>query len=325
MSVINMVTAINQALDLKLSEDPSVLIFGEDAGREGGVFRVTQGLYEKYGKKRVFDTPLAESAIIGTAVGMCIGGLRPVAEIQFSGFVYPAFNQIISHVARFRNRTRGRFPMPMVIRMPYGGGVKALESHSESMEALFAHIPGLKVVIPSTPYDAVGLLISAIEDDDPVVFMEPKRVYRAVKQEVPSEKFAIPIGKARVVNRGTDITVAAYGAMIRECQKALVMAREAGISVELVDLRTLYPLDHQTLGESIRKTGRFLSVTEGPSSFGAGAELISIATQEAFLHLEAPPSRLAGFDITPPFPKNEQYYFFGPDRIFYEIKKLMDF
>jgi pyruvate dehydrogenase E1 component beta subunit len=266
MSVINMVQAVNQALDIMLAQDSRVLVFGEDVGREGGVFRVTEGLQQKHGRERVFDTPLAESGIVGTAVGMCAVGLRPVVEMQFSGFLYPAFNQIISHVARLRNRTRGHLTAPMVIRMPYGGGVKALENHSESMEALYGHIQGLKVVIPSTPYDAKGLLISAIQCDDPVIFMEPKRVYRAVKQEVPEEKFSIPIGKASVLTRGTDVTVVAYGAMIRECQKAMVMAREAGISVELIDLRTIYPMDRETIAESVRKTGRFLSVAEGPGS-----------------------------------------------------------
>lgn len=325
MSVLNMVKALNQAMDIKLADDPDVLLYGEDAGKEGGVFRVTEGLQKKHGKMRVFDSPLAESGILGTAVGMCIAGLRPIVEMQFSGFFHPAFNQLISHASRFRNRTRGLYNMPMVIRMPYSGGVKALENHTESMEALYAHIPGLKVVIPSSPYDAKGLLVAAIEDNDPVVFMEPKRVYRAVKQEVPDDKYSIPIGKAKVINQGADITVVSYGAMVRECQKAIPMAREAGISVELIDLRTLYPMDRETVAKSIRKTGRFLSVAEGPTSYGVGAELTSVAVEDAFLYLEAPPTRLAGFDIIPPYPKNEHFYYFKPDRIFYEIKKIVEF
>jgi pyruvate dehydrogenase E1 component beta subunit len=325
MAVVNMVQAINNALDIKLHEDPDVLIFGEDTGLEGGVFRVTEGLQEKYGEERVFDTPLAEAGIIGTAVGMCGAGLRPIPEIQFSGFVYPAFDQIISHVARMRNRTRGKFTMPMTIRMPYGGGIRALEHHSESMEALFGHIPGLKVVIPSTPYDAKGLLISAIEDPDPVIFMEPKRIYRAIKQDVPEEKFTIPLGKARVLNEGSDITIVAYGAMIREAQKAAMLARERDISVEVVDLRSIYPLDRDLVGKSIRKTGRMLSVTEGPSTYGVGAELVTLATEEAFLHLEAPPTRLAGFDTIVPLPRGEDIYFYKADRILYEIVKLMEY
>lgn len=325
MAVMNLVQAINSALDIKLGDDKNVIIFGEDVGLEGGVFRVTEGLQKKHGEERVFDTPLAEAGIIGTAVGMCGAGLIAVPEIQFSGFVYPGFDQIISHVARMRNRTRGKFTMPMTIRMPYGGGIRALEHHSESMEVLFAHIPGLKVIIPSTPYDAKGMLIAAIEDPDPVLYMEPKRIYRAIKQEVPEEKFAIPIGKSRILNEGNDITVIAYGAMIREAQKAVVLAKEQGYSVELIDLRSIYPLDRETLAKSIRKTGRMLSVTEGPSTYGVGAELMALANEEAFLNLEAPPARLAGFDTIVPLPRGEDFYFYKHDRIFYEIKKLMEF
>jgi pyruvate dehydrogenase E1 component beta subunit len=322
---MNMVQAITDAHDIKLAEDPDVLTYGEDVGVEGGVFRVTSGLQKKYGEERVFDSPLAESGIVGAALGMCAVGLRPIVEMQFSGFVYPAFNQIISHVARMRNRTRGKYGAQMVIRMPYGGNIKALEHHSESMEALFGHIPGLKVVIPSTPYDAKGLLISSIESDDPVIYMEPKRVYRAIKQEVPEEKFTIPIGKAKVLTEGSDITVISYGAMIREVQRALGAAKEAGISVELIDLRTIYPIDKETISQSIKKTGRLLVVNEEPTSFGVAAELIAIANEEAFLSLEAPPSRLSGFDTIPPLPKGEHHYFHNAARIFYEIKKVMDF
>ena len=325
MAVMNLVQAINSALDIKLSDDKNVIIFGEDVGLEGGVFRVTEGLQKKHGEERVFDTPLAEAGIIGTAVGMCGAGLIAVPEIQFSGFVYPGFDQIISHVARMRNRTRGKFTMPMTIRMPYGGGIRALEHHSESMEVLFAHIPGLKVIIPSTPYDAKGMLIAAIEDPDPVLYMEPKRIYRAIKQEVPEQKFSIPIGKSRIWSEGSDITVIAYGAMVREAQKAVVLAKEQGYSVELIDLRSIYPLDRETLAKSIRKTGRMLSVTEGPSTYGVGAELIALANEEAFLNLEAPPARLAGFDTIVPLPRGEDFYFYKHDRIFYEIKKLMEF
>lgn len=325
MKVMNMVQAINNALDIKLAEDENIVMYGEDVGVEGGVFRVSEGLQQKYGEKRVFDSPLAESGIVGTAVGMAAAGLRPVVEIQFSGFVYPAFNQIISHVARYHNRTRGKYKMPMVIRMPYGGGIKALEHHSESMEALFAHIPGLKVVIPSTPHDAKGLLISAIETDDPIVFMEPKRIYRAIKQEVNEKKYTIPLGKAKVLQSGEHITVVTYGAMVREVQRAIQLAKKEGISVELIDLRTVYPIDRETIAQSVKKTGRFLSVTEGPTSFGVGAELISVVTEEAFLHLEAPPTRLAGFDTVIPLPQGEHFYIHSPERIFYEIKKVVEF
>ena len=325
MKAMNIVQAINNALDLKLADDKYIVTYGEDVGVEGGVFRVTSGLQEKHGVKRVFDSPLAESSIVGTAVGMCAAGLRPIVEIQFSGFVYPAMNQIITHVSRMRNRTRGKYTMHMVIRMPYGGNIKALELHSESMETLFGHIPGIKVVIPSTPYDAKGLLISAIEDEDPVIYMEPKKIYRAIKQEVPEELYRLPIGKARVLQEGTDLTIVTYGAMVRETQRALISAKKEKISVELIDLRTIFPIDKETITNSIKKTGKILIVNEGPTSFGVGAELIALANEEAFLHLEAPPTRLGGFDTVPPLPKGEHFYFHNPNRIFYEIQKLHNF
>ena len=325
MSVMTLVQALNNALDIKLSEDRNVVLYGEDVGFEGGVFRVTEGLQQKYSEDRVFDSPLAESAIAGTAVGMAIAGLRPVIEMQFDGFSYPALNQIVSHVSRIHNRTRGRYKIPIVIRIPYGGGINALEHHSESPEAIYGHIPGLKVVIPSTPHDAKGLLITSIEDDNPVIFMEPKRIYRAIKQEVSDEKFSIPIGKAKVIAEGTDVTVVAFGAMIRECQKAIVMAKEAGISVELIDLRTIYPIDRETIGKSLQKTGRIVIVSEGPSSFGVGAELIAIANEEAFLHLEAAPKRVSGFDTVVPLPKGEHFYLQTPEKIFYEIERTVKF
>ncbi len=271
---------------------------------------------------RVFDSPLAESGIIGSAVGMCVAGLRPVVEIQFSGFVYPGFNQIAAHVSRLRNRSRGRYSVPMVIRMPYGGGIKALEHHSESEESFFAHLPGVLVVIPSTPHDAKGLLIAAIESDDPVIFMEPKRIYRAIKQEVSEEKFSIPLGRAKILAEGRDVTVVTFGAFVRECQKAMALAREAEISIELIDLRTIYPLDRETIAASVRKTGRLLAVTESPGFAGIAAEILAVATEEAFLHLEAPPARLAGFDTIIPLPRGEHFYIHTPERIFYEIQKL---
>ena len=325
MAVMNMVQALNSALDIKLAEDPDVLSFGEDAGVEGGVFRVTENLHARYGEARVFDTPLAESGIVGTAVGMCLAGLRPVVEIQFSGFIFPAFNQTVCHVARMRNRSRGRYRMAMVIRMPYGGGIKALEHHSESTEALFAHTPGLKVVIPSTPYDAKGLLIAAIESDDPIIFMEPKRIYRAIKQEVPEDKFVLPLGKARIVNPGQDITVVCYGAMVRLALQAAAMAKGDGYTIEVIDMRTIYPIDRQTIIDSVRKTGRLLAVTEGPRSFGVGSELVALANEKAFLSLEAPPTRLGGFDTVPPLPRGEHFYFYPPERIYYEIKRLIEY
>jgi pyruvate dehydrogenase E1 component beta subunit len=325
MKAMNIVNAVNNALDIKLTEDKNVVIYGEDVGYEGGVFRVTEGLQKKHGVERVFDSPLAESGIAGTAVGMAAAGLRPVIEMQFCGFIYPAFNQLISHIARFHNRSRGRYPMPIVIRLPYGGGINALEHHSESMESIYAHIPGLKVVVPSTPHDAKGLLISAIESNDPVLFLEPKRIYRAIKQEVSEEKFSVPIGKARVLSQGTDVTVVAYGAMIREVQKAMVMAKEAGYSVELIDLRTIYPLDKETIAASVQKTGRIIFVGEEPRSFGVGSEIMALANEEAFLHLEAPPKRVTAFDVIVPYPRGEHHYMITPDKIFYEIERTVKF
>ena len=322
---MNIVNALNDALDIKLTEDKSVVIYGEDAGFEGGVFRVTEGLQKKHGVERVFDSPLAESGIAGTAVGMAVAGLRPVIEMQFCGFIYPAFNQIISHITRIHNRSRGRYKMPIVIRLPYGGGINALEHHSESMEAMFAHIPGLKVVVPSTPHDAKGLLISALESDDPILFLEPKRIYRAIKQEVSEEKFSVPIGKAKVLAQGTDVTVVAYGAMIREVQKAMVMAKEAGYSVELIDLRTIYPLDKETVTASVKKTGRIIFVGEEPRSFGVGSEIMALANEEAFLHLEAPPKRVTAFDVIVPYPRGEHHYMITPEKIFYEIERTIKF
>ncbi|MEA4868489.1 MAG: alpha-ketoacid dehydrogenase subunit beta [Bacteroidia bacterium] len=325
MKIMNMVNAINDALDIKLAEDKNVIVYGEDVGVEGGVFRVTEGLQKKYGQERVFDSPLAESGIVGTAVGMAIAGLRPVVEMQFCGFIYPAFNQIISHASRIRNRSRGLMETPIVIRMPYGGGINALEHHSESMEAIFGHIPGLKVVAPSTPHDAKGMLIAAIESNDTILFMEPKRIYRAIKQEVADGKYTIPLGKANVVSQGKDVTVVAYGAMVREVQKAMVMAKEAGISVELIDLRSIYPIDRETIAKSVRKTGRIITVTEGPRSYGVGSEISQIAIEEAFLNLEAPPARVSGYDVIVPLPKGEHHYMQDPYKILYEIERIVKY
>ncbi len=325
MKKMNIVNAVNDAMDIKLAEDNTIIVYGEDVGVEGGVFRVTEGLQKKHGADRVFDCPLAESGIAGTAVGMAAAGLRPVIEMQFSGFSYPAFNQILSHVARMRNRTRGRYEMPMVIRMPYGGGINALEHHSESMEALYAHIPGLKVVIPSTPHDAKGLMISAIESNDPIIFMEPKRIYRAIKQEVPEDKFSIPIGKAKIVQEGEDLTIVTYGALVREVQKAAVAAKKQGISVEIIDLRTIYPIDKETIAESVKKTGRIMTVIESPGSFSSASEITQIIVEEAFLYLEAPPKRVTGFDTIVPLPQGEHHYIVSPDKIYYEILDTVNY
>lgn len=320
-----MVNAINNALDVKLDEDKTIIVYGQDVGVEGGVFRVTEHLQKKYGADRVFDSPLAESGIVGSAVGMAAAGLRPVVEMQFSGFALPGLNQMFSHVARLRNRSRGRYPMPIVIRMPYGGGINALEHHSESMESMYAHIPGLKVVIPSTPHDAKGLMIASIESNDPVIFMEPKRLYRAVKQEVSEDNFSIPIGKANVLTQGTDLTIVTYGAMVREVQKAMIKAKEAGISVELIDLRSIYPIDRETIAESVKKTGKIITVTESVRSFGVASEITQIVVEDAFLSLEAPPKRVSPFDVIVPLPQGEHHYMVTPEQIFYEIERTVNY
>jgi pyruvate dehydrogenase E1 component subunit beta len=325
MALLNNIGALTKALEQEMERDKSVIVYGEDVGFEGGVFRATAGLQAKFGKDRFFDTPLAEAGIVGSAVGMAINGLKPVVEMQFSGFMLPAYNQIVAHVARMRNRTRGKYKLPMVIRMPYGGGIRALEHHSESPETLFAHIPGLKIVIPSTPYDTKGLLLSAIRDPDPVIFLEPKRIYRAFKQEVPDEDYTVPIGKAKIVQTGKDITVVAWGALVKEVQKAIKDIEGDGISVELIDLRTISPIDKKTIIDSVKKTGRFLVVHEAVKSFGPGAELISIVNEGAFLYLEAPPTRLTGFDITVPLPKGEHHFIIEPKQISDKIKELVSF
>jgi len=263
MKVLTLIEAITDALRNEMASDRSVVVFGEDVGVEGGVFRATVGLQRDFGEERCFDTPISESGIVGTAFGMAVAGLKPVVEIQFSGFSFPAFNQIVNHVARIRNRTRGAMTAPMVIRMPYGGGIRAPEHHSESVEAFFGHMPGLKVVIPSTPHDAKGLLIAAIRDPDPVIYLEPSRAYRAVRQEVPEEPYEIRIGAAHVEAEGEHLTLVSYGAQMIEARQARAALASEGRSVELIDLRTIWPFDARAVVESVRKTGRLLVVHEG--------------------------------------------------------------
>jgi len=323
--IATMVQALNQALAQEMERDPRVVILGEDIGVDGGVFRVTEGLIQKFGDRRVLDTPLAESGIIGAAVGMAAFGLRPVAEIQFLGFIYPGFNHIISHVARLRNRTRGRFTASLVIRTPYGAGLRALEHHSESTEALFCQIPGLTVVVPSTPYDAKGLLISAIRSEDPVIFLEPSRIYRAEKQDIPDEPYEVPLRQARIVKEGKDLTILAWGAMVPVAQKASDLAAKTGVSPEILDLRTLSPLDEEAILVSVKKTGRALVVHEAPKTCGLGAELAALINEHALLNLEAPITRITGPDITIPLPKTEDYYYVNPERVLQGIIKIMEF
>ncbi len=325
MSKLNMVEAINMALLEEMERDNRIVILGEDVGREGGVFRVTDGLQERFGPERVIDTPLAESGIVGTAMGMALNGLRPVAEIQFDGFLYPCLDQITNHIGRIRNRSRGRFTCQMVIRVPYGGGIHAPEHHSESPEAILAHTPGIKVVIPSTPYEAKGLLISSIRDPDPVLFLEPKRIYRAIREEVPEGDYTIPIGKARLIKEGKDVTVIAWGAMVREVFSAAEKLRGDNIDVEIIDLRTVFPMDIETIVNSIRKTGRGVIVHEAPKTCGLGAEIIAQINEKALLSLQAPIERVTGFDIPVPLLKSEHYYLPNPKRIVMAVKKVMSF
>ena len=325
MAKLNMVEALNLALREELERDSRVVIFGEDVGKEGGVFRVTDGLQKKFGAERVIDTPLAELAISATALGMAIYGLRPIGEIQFEGFLYSCLDQIINHIGRMRNRSRGRFTCPLVIRAPYGGGIHAPEHHSDSPEALLAHTPGIKVVIPSTPYEAKGLLLSSIRDPDPVIFMEPKRIYRAIREEVPEGDYTIPLGKARLVQEGKDVTVIAYGAMLREALNAAEQLKGDKIDLEIIDLRTISPMDTEAIVTSIKKTGRGVVVHEAPKTCGLGAEIIALINEKAFLSLQAPIERVTGFDIPVPLMKTEHYYLPNAKRIVMAVKKVMNF
>ena len=325
MAKLNMVEAINLALREEMERDGRVIVLGEDVGKEGGVFRVTDGLQEKFGPDRVIDTPLAETAIVATAFGMAMNGLRPVAEIQFDGFLYPCLDQITNHIGRIRNRSRGRFTCPLVIRVPYGGGIHAPEHHSESPEAILAHTPGIKVVIPSTPHEAKGLLLSSIRDPDPVIFLEPKRIYRAIREEVQEGDYSIPLGKARLVQEGKDVTVIAWGAMVREALNAAEQMKADKVDVEIIDLRTISPMDVDTIITSIRKTGRAVVVHEAPKTCGLGAEIIALINEKAFLSLQAPIERVTGFDIPVPLLKSEHYYLPNPKRIVTAVKKVMSF
>ena len=317
--------AVRDAMLEEMENNDRVIVLGEDVGVDGGVFRATEGLIERFGTDRVIDTPLAESAIIGMSVGLAATGFRPIAEIQFMGFVYPAINQLFGHAARIRNRTRGRLSCPMVVRMPYGGGIHPPEHHSESYEALFLNTPGFKVVVPSNPYDAKGLLVSAIRDDDPVLFMEPKRIYRAFREAVPSESFTVPLGKAEIAREGTDVTLIAWGAMVRVCLDASeVLARE-DVSAEVVDLRTLNPLDRETMIESVVKTGRAVVVHEAARTGGFGAEIVAQISEHALLQLEAPIERVTGFDVVFPLAQNEKHYLPSRQRVVKAVEKVLTF
>lgn len=325
MARMSMVEAINSALDVMMAKDDRVVVMGEDVGVDGGVFRATVNLIDKYGAQRVIDTPLAESCIVGTAVGMAIYGMRPVAEIQFEGFMFKAYDHVYSHASRIRRRSQGFFGVPMVVRAPYGAGVRALEHHSDAPEALFCHLPGLKVVIPSTPSDAKGLLIAAIEDPDTVIYLEPKRLYRLFKEEVPEEDFRVPIGEARLVREGHDLTIVTYGGMVPISEKAAQHAADEGVDVEVIDLRTVWPFDLEAIIKSVNKTGRLVIVHEAPRSFGVGAEIAALVAERCLLSLLAPIKRVTGYDVIPPLAKLEDYNYPDPDRVVRAIHETMEF
>jgi pyruvate dehydrogenase E1 component beta subunit len=322
---VTMVKALNLALHEVMTEDENVVVLGQDVAWDEGVFRVTEGLVKKFGEERVIDTPLAEASIVGAAVGMCFRGLRPVCEMQFSGFSYQAFHQVEQHVSRYRNRTRGRYTCPMVVRMPYGGGIRAIEHHSESREVIYAHLPGLKLVIPSTPRNARALLRASVLDPDPVIFFEPKASYRAFKEPVPVEPETMPIGRAHVVREGSDITLISFGAMMRPTLEAAEDLAEEGVGVEVIDLLSITPLDSQTFCASVEKTGRAVVVHEAPRHLGVAAEVIACIVEKSLLHLEAPVKRVTGYDVTIPYFAKEKHYLPDAARIVRAAREVLDF
>jgi pyruvate dehydrogenase E1 component subunit beta len=322
MPTMNIIQAVNDALKIEMRKDPDVVVLGEDVGKFGGVFRATQGLQEEFGADRVMDTPLAEGGIIGAAIGMALYGLKPVPEIQFADFIFPAFDQIVNELAKYRYRSGGQYSCPLVIRTPYGGGIKGGLYHSQSPETHFVHTAGLKVVVPSNPYDAKGLLISAIRDPDPVLFFEPKRVYRAAKGEVPAGEYALPLGKAAVTREGSQVTILSWGSMWHEADQAAREAEAEGIDCELVDLRSLQPLDLETIVASVSKTGRAIVVHEAPRTCGFGAELTALIQERCFLRLEAPVTRVTGFDTPFPYTLEMEYLPRAP-RILKAIREVV--
>ncbi|KTD14712.1 alpha-ketoacid dehydrogenase subunit beta [Legionella israelensis] len=324
MPDITLVEAVTQALAYELEQDENVIVFGEDVGKNGGVFRATAGLQERFGEKRVFDSPLAESMIAGLAVGMSIQGLKPVAEFQFMGFIYPAMNQIISHAARMRNRTRGRLHCPLVFRAPFGGGIRAPEHHSESTEALFAHIPGLQVVIPSSPRRAYGLLLAAIRNPDPVIFLEPKRIYRLVKQPVADDGEALPLGQCFTLQQGEDVTLVSWGASLHETLQAAKQLGEEGISCEVIDVASIKPLDSETIIASVEKTGRCVIIHEGAKTCGVGAEISALLMENSLSDLLAPIQRVTGYDVVMPYFQLEKHYIPSVERIKQSVMNIME-
>ncbi|MBM7554296.1 alpha-ketoacid dehydrogenase subunit beta [Thalassobacillus pellis] len=322
---LTIVQAVTDGMRTKLTEDERVLVFGEDVGKNGGVFRATDKLQEEFGEARVMDTPLSEAGFVGAAIGMAVNGLIPVVEIQFLGFIYPAYEQIMTHASRLRARTMGHYTVPLVIRAPYGAGVRAPEIHSDSTEAIFTHMPGLKVVCPSSPYDAKGLLIAAIEDPDPVLFLEPMKCYRSSREEVPTGKYVVPIGEANKLQDGEDVTVICWGAMVPVAMKAVKEMDKKGVSCDVIDLRTLYPIDKDAIAESVQKTGRTVIVHEAHGTGGVGNDVLAIINDTSFLYQKAPVERVTGFDAPVPFFGFEDDYLPTAERVMHAIEKVIKF
>lgn len=322
---LTLVQAVTDGLRTMLEEDDRVLLLGEDIGKNGGVFRATEGLQEQFGEDRIIDTPLSEAGIIGASIGLAVNGFKPVVEMQFLGFIYPAYEQIMTHVSRIRMRTMGTYSVPMVIRAPYGAGIRAPEVHSDSVEALFTHMPGIKVVCPSSAYDAKGLLIAAIADPDPVLFLESMRIYRANREEVPEGKYVVEIGKGKRLKEGDDVTVIAWGAMVPVAMKAVEQAEKNGITCDVIDLRTLYPIDKEIIAESVQKTGRAVIVHEAHETGGVGNDIISIINDTSFLYMKSPIERVTGFDVPVPLFALEEHYLPTPQRVLKAIEKVVHF
>lgn len=325
MVKMNLVETINSTLMSEMARNDKIVVMGEDVGYDGGVFRVTDGLIKKYGETRVIDTPLSEAGIVGCAIGMAAYGLKPICEMQFEGFIPPAYDHIVSHMVRFRTRSHGTQKCPLIIRSPYGGGVRALEHHSEAPETLYAHNPGIVVAIPSCPYDAKGLMISAIDSEDPVMYFEPKRLYRAFKEEVPEERYSIAFGQAKVVQEGADVTIVTYGAMVRVCIDAAEQLKQKNVNCEIIDLRTVAPLDTETIINSVKKTGRCVVVHEAPRNLGVGAEVIARINEKALLDLRAPVKRVTAYDVVTPLPKLEDYFFPDAGKVIKGVEYVMGF
>ncbi len=327
MKVLNNVKAVSEALEVAMEKWDDVVVYGEDAGYEGGVFRATEGLQAKFGEKRCFDAPISEAVFAGVAIGMAVNKMKPVVELQFEGLGWPSLQNILGHMGRMRNRTRGKYPTPVVIRMPMGGGIRALELHSEAMEAMYAHTPGIKVVCPSTPYDTKGLILAAIESPDPVIVFEPTKLYRAFKQEVPEGFYTVEIGKAFKIQEGNDLTVVTYGAQTVDCQKAIdeLEEKNSDVTIELIDLRSIQPWDKEMIFESVKKTGRLLVVHEAIRSFSVSSEIIASVNEECFEYLKAPSMRCTGYDIVIPFDSGEAYHQPHPKKILVKMEEILNY